>query len=402
MARYRYRRSSYSYRGWSSPADYGGELKPAFDFVVAKFLAFNSADQVRAFADWKRQFGTNTAEQAYAEWRSGTRRMTQATREKVAKIVAPRLSVQDRTALGGLLWRPGQRVSQRTISISEPNELAKVTAEHESTLTRQRGHWLQGFPGVEGVLTPDVVAKVKGKDEEDEADVRAEVLRLKRAIFVAAQRPGPRSEATFDLPLRNGEVLTIVVTKKAHPIWRRLKPVFQGVAWAGVAAAIGVGVYVSNEARDEPARAAEPAPTTYSTARPSTPTPVVRIATVAGAATRSYTIVSGDSWTGIAARFGLTPGALYEANGLSGPTKALYAGTVILVPSSASSGSAGGSAGGAALAPSPTRTPTRSSVPTGPTIPYPGNGGGPTQCRDGSVSNSSGSGTCSHHGGIAR
>jgi hypothetical protein len=39
-------------------------------------------------------------------------------------------------------------------------------------------------------------------------------------------------------------------------------------------------------------------------------------------------------------------------------------------------------------------TPTR-------TIPYPGNGGGPTLCSDGSVSGSSGGGTCSHHGGIA-
>ena len=35
-------------------------------------------------------------------------------------------------------------------------------------------------------------------------------------------------------------------------------------------------------------------------------------------------------------------------------------------------------------------------------IPYPGNGGGPTLCRDGTYSNSSGRGTCSHHGGIAR
>ena len=35
-------------------------------------------------------------------------------------------------------------------------------------------------------------------------------------------------------------------------------------------------------------------------------------------------------------------------------------------------------------------------------IPYPGNGGGPTRCRDGSYSHSSGRGTCSHHGGIAR
>jgi hypothetical protein len=34
-------------------------------------------------------------------------------------------------------------------------------------------------------------------------------------------------------------------------------------------------------------------------------------------------------------------------------------------------------------------------------IPYAGNGGGPTMCSDGSLSHSSGRGTCSHHGGIA-
>lgn len=34
-------------------------------------------------------------------------------------------------------------------------------------------------------------------------------------------------------------------------------------------------------------------------------------------------------------------------------------------------------------------------------IPYEGNGGGPTVCADGMISNSSGRGTCSHHGGIA-
>jgi hypothetical protein len=34
-------------------------------------------------------------------------------------------------------------------------------------------------------------------------------------------------------------------------------------------------------------------------------------------------------------------------------------------------------------------------------IPYEGNGGGPTQCADGTVSHSSGSGTCSWHGGEA-
>jgi hypothetical protein len=35
------------------------------------------------------------------------------------------------------------------------------------------------------------------------------------------------------------------------------------------------------------------------------------------------------------------------------------------------------------------------------TIPYEGNGGGPTLCADGQVSGSSGRGTCSHHGGMA-
>jgi hypothetical protein len=34
-------------------------------------------------------------------------------------------------------------------------------------------------------------------------------------------------------------------------------------------------------------------------------------------------------------------------------------------------------------------------------IPYEGNGGGPTLCSDGKYSNSSGRGTCSHHGGVA-
>jgi hypothetical protein len=34
-------------------------------------------------------------------------------------------------------------------------------------------------------------------------------------------------------------------------------------------------------------------------------------------------------------------------------------------------------------------------------IPYAGNGGGPTLCSDGMYSHSSGSGTCSHHGGVA-
>lgn len=56
--------------------------------------------------------------------------------------------------------------------------------------------------------------------------------------------------------------------------------------------------------------------------------------------------------------------------------------------------------------PQPVRTSTPFRFPTPVPgrcyIPYSGNGGGPTLCNDGSISNSSGRGTCSHHGGVAR
>jgi hypothetical protein len=45
---------------------------------------------------------------------------------------------------------------------------------------------------------------------------------------------------------------------------------------------------------------------------------------------------------------------------------------------------------------------TSTGTAPGQFIPYAGNGGGPTQCRDGTWSHSSGRGTCSHHGGIKR
>lgn len=49
-----------------------------------------------------------------------------------------------------------------------------------------------------------------------------------------------------------------------------------------------------------------------------------------------------------------------------------------------------------------TQAAPRATTAPGQFIPYAGNGGGPTRCRDGTYSHSSGRGTCSHHGGIAR
>lgn len=56
---------------------------------------------------------------------------------------------------------------------------------------------------------------------------------------------------------------------------------------------------------------------------------------------------------------------------------------------------------GPTATPQPTSTPDQAPV-VGPTLVYPGNGGGPTTCNDGSISHSSGRGTCSGHGGIKR
>ena len=54
----------------------------------------------------------------------------------------------------------------------------------------------------------------------------------------------------------------------------------------------------------------------------------------------------------------------------------------------------------------PSRARSGSGAPVDPPlpgefIPYPGNGGGPTLCSDGTYSHSSGRGTCSHHGGVS-
>ena len=134
------------------------------------------------------------------------------------------------------------------------------------------------------------------------------------------------------------------------------------------------------------ASTAAPAASTATTVTaPSTPAPL------------AYSLKAGDTPDNVAARYGLTRATLDGLNpGLE--TRGLHVGDVIYLPA------------GAQLVPAsaPTTAPVRvaapppGSTPSGPFIPYPGNGGGPTQCRDGTVSHSSGRGTCSHHGGEAR
>jgi len=142
------------------------------------------------------------------------------------------------------------------------------------------------------------------------------------------------------------------------------------------------------------------------TPRPSstpttTPTPTAtRITTVPPTAATTYAVKSGDTLASIAPRFNVSVAALQTANGIT-DARLLRVGQTLRIPSSTTAAPVQVSTATAVIIkplPSiPTATPFLQR-----TIPYPGNGGGPTRCRDGSVSGSSGRGTCSHHGGIAR
>jgi len=92
---------------------------------------------------------------------------------------------------------------------------------------------------------------------------------------------------------------------------------------------------------------------------------------------------NGDAWLPVTA-----------ANGaVSGWVRASYV----------RAGTAAGTAPQASVVAAPTRAAPNGATPQCPRgfIPSPGNGGGPTLCKDGLCSNSSGPGTCSGHGGVA-
>jgi hypothetical protein len=123
-----------------------------------------------------------------------------------------------------------------------------------------------------------------------------------------------------------------------------------------------------------------------------------------------YRLASGRAWQKVRASDGTEGWAAAEF--LAGPSGRLAQAPPTQVPTQVPAASpasvvAAATATKQPVAAVPTATArtgaTATSLPVGParTLPYPGNGGGPTVCADGSVSGSSGSGTCSSHDGIA-
>lgn len=141
-------------------------------------------------------------------------------------------------------------------------------------------------------------------------------------------------------------------------------------------------------------------------------------------APRTYSVVAGDGWFGIAQKLGVSPARLMAVNGATAET-VIHPAQMITVPDDALP-IAPSAVSPVRPAPAPTltlaspqppqtarvalaatpdertNTPAVAAVaaPAGQRIPFEGNGGGPTLCGDGTVSGSSGRGTCSHHGGV--
>lgn len=144
--------------------------------------------------------------------------------------------------------------------------------------------------------------------------------------------------------------------------------------------------------------------------RSAPPATIMREATVAAESAAppaptpaTYVVRLGDGWATIAAKSGVTMGALLAENGATTET-VIHPGNVVRLPAGAVAPVVHATITVPTYAPTPTAIPV--SAPRvvaadsqGGFISYEGNGGGPTLCADGSSSHSSGRGTCSHHGG---
>ena len=389
--RYRnYRRARWSDASTVQPS--GSALPPQVVAVITeRFYGLSPAVLERVFRRWADEFGDGSAKyarQTYSGWKAGDKSPSAASLAHIEFAVGPELPLSVQRQIAPLLRARDVRIlGTRVVRVTDLAGLDQAYRAVEAALTAAQPRWVGGQNWLDERVKEEILSAEASAVARERQDATTALEKLRPGLL--ADRPRPAQTVVLRA---GGSEVRVIVDRKLSRAARAFHAVAVPAAWVAVIAAIGVWIYFANVGSGDgsvaKASSATPGHDTASVAyrtptplRPSSSSAPARSGSAAQAQTAAYTVVSGDSWSGIALKSGVSLTSLYAANGLSGPTRALNPGDIVLLPT------------GATAPPTPG---------LGPFIPYPGNGGGPTVCRDGMVSHSSGSGTCSHHGGIAR
>lgn len=426
-----------------------------------QFLAMDAAALERVLHRWERAFGPVSsayARRTYPAWQSGTKGMTDLIRSHIVEIVPPELPLENRVAIARhLRSRPRQRSAR--VVVRSQFDLQRVREAWSEVVGSQTTSWLSGVRHEMPWIDDDVDRAV---DAEEKRAVEAANIRFSRRISdiaTQARVAGARPASVVRIEATPTAALHVEITAQKSIASRRLSAALPILFWIAIAGGIVGWLAWPDSGSPSDSRQSSVASEDESTATPrttratatpwivptarsssrwpvSTPTPRVN----------SYTVLPGDSWHGIANSHGIDVESLYAANGLSGPTRGLNPGDIVLLPTGTSV--------------SPARPPTTSPGFTLPSCYSPGldtcncedfsttpqaqwfyvnhdpgnvNGldgdndglacewgvgtssrsssvapastsGGRTGaiCRDGTRSSATGRGACSHHGGVAQ
>lgn len=316
------------------------------ELVVERFFSLTAAERDRLWPVWRVLYGDGSSAHArseYDDWQSGRRRMSPHTARRVCEAVPSILPHAERLALIQAS-RPRPAASPEPIRFEFVGALDSWAADVRPKFGLFASSGLApGFdtlPWVEDTLRREMAASGRPWETRIQ-DFDADAALVREAL----QRPAPTPEFLIRIRMPMGnEVRASVPARSIRPDRAR---VGVGAVWvAAVLVLIAIGGLSAFSARDRLADGAALLGHAAATRPPAS-------ATVPVAAPTS---------------------ALRTSAGIAAPTLAR--------PPTAS------------FSANPTATPERVF------IPYAGNGGGPTQCRDGTWSHSSGRGTCSHHGGV--
>jgi len=383
----------------------GGSARAAIDLTIEKFFALDRGQRVMVFALWSRRFGKSSAQRAkkvYPDWRAGRIGMAASTRSHIAELVPGLLPRSAQVEIARALWRKGRSPSSLKRTVVCLDDLKGVATAYQSAAASARGEFARGFPGVESWLTADIAEEISRPELDAEAEAKKQAEEVRSEIEQRLCMAAPRPEATFHLPLADGQTVAVLVPKLSRPAWRVIQPLMRVVTWTLVLGAVTAGFYFwpSNE---EPAPAAERPTAAFSSRATSSPTasPTLSLPTPSAVAAPQQ---SGSSIVG---------GALGAAGGAAAAAPACFRQGLDTCncanfPSSGAAtafmqvfdphdvngldadhdGIACESGGGA-------------SSSTGGAAGGSGASGIGAICRDGTTSSATGRGACSHHGGVA-